>query len=180
MKESIVERVTRRTTDKATWPPGPWQSEPDEKRWTDEATGLECFMKRGPTGSWCGYVGVPEGHPAFGLSYYKSDFDLADVISGKAMREVRVQHQINEIEVHGGLTYSGTSADRGAGKHWFGFDCAHAGDWNPKMDDIDDLGKMMHWNETNDYRTLEYVMEQTAALARQLAAIDPEIVIIPK
>lgn len=159
------------TLPKETWPPGPWHDEPDEKRWTDETTGLECLVHRGPSGAWCGYVGVPEGHPAHGKDYYRSDFPLEDVLSGKAMKDVHAQHQINSIEVHGGMTYAGSDELRSTDRHWFGFDCAHAGDFCPKYDDISKLGRDTGWGTKEEYRTMDYAMSETASLARQLAAI---------
>lgn len=64
-----METIEYRTDDKAGWGDGPWQSEPDKRQWQDDATGLPCLIVRGPVGALCGYVGVPEGHPAYGLSY---------------------------------------------------------------------------------------------------------------
>ena len=55
--------------DKSTWTRGPWDSEPDRVEWRDPASGYACLALRGPVGAWCGYVGVPEGHPAHGLHY---------------------------------------------------------------------------------------------------------------
>ena len=57
------------TQDKGDWGDGPWQGEPDKRQWQDKVTRLPCLMVRGPSGSWCGYVGVPPGHPAHGLHY---------------------------------------------------------------------------------------------------------------
>jgi hypothetical protein len=28
------------------WPPGPWDSEPDDLRWRDDSTGLPCLALR--------------------------------------------------------------------------------------------------------------------------------------
>lgn len=70
--------------DKSDWGNGPWLGEPDKKQWTDEATGYPCMAVRATvTGSLCGYVGVPESHPAFRKHY--NDVD---------------------VNVHGGLTYA--------------------------------------------------------------------------
>lgn len=57
------------SVDKSAWGDGPWQSEPDKMQWQDEATGFACLIVRDPMGALCGYVGVPETHPAHGLSY---------------------------------------------------------------------------------------------------------------
>ena len=77
-----------RTTDKSAWNRGPWDQEPDKRQWQDEATGLPCLIVRGPAGALCGYVGVPEGHPAHG-----KDYD--DV----------------EVSCHGGLTFARGCSD---------------------------------------------------------------------
>lgn len=119
-----VEQLTEPYVDsgfagRAEWGPGPWQDEPDLVEWR-HVSGLPCLVVRGPTGAWCGYVGVPGSHPWFGHEYGKVD----------------------EHSSHGGLTFSGTC--RGDICHvaqdgepetvwWFGFDCAHAGDLAPGL-----------------------------------------------
>ena len=172
MKESIGERLRKRTEDKATWPDGPWKSEPDRKAWTDEASGLSCLVLRGPSGSWCGYVGVPSSHPAHGLPYSQYEVPLEKVSDGSATPDsVKIQKAVNDLQVHGGLTYSGSDELRSPPLHWFGFDCSHAGDWSPKYDDVSDLGRETGWGATEEYRTLDYVMAECASLAKQLASI---------
>lgn len=67
---------------------------------------------------WCGYLGLPDGHPWHGFGY-----DALDV------------------DVHGGLTYArahcpddcatlllSLSADQRVPGWWIGFDCGHWGD----------------------------------------------------
>lgn len=102
------------------WGPGPWQDEPDLVEWRHES-GLPCLVVRGPTGAWCGYVGVPGSHPWFGHEYG--------------------QHEGLD-GAHGGLTFSGPCgghichvARPGEPEHvwWFGFDCAHAFDLAPGL-----------------------------------------------
>lgn len=79
-----MERIEYRgIVDKADWSRGPWDEEPDKIQWRDHASGLPCMIVRGPSGSLCGYVGVPECHSAHG-----KDYDSLDV------------------EVHGGLTFA--------------------------------------------------------------------------
>lgn len=164
---------------KTDWGDGPWQQEPDEKRWTDANTGLPCFIMRGPMGSWCGYVGVPQLHPAHGKSYYDSDLDIDDILTDPNIKErARIQKAINEIHVHGGLTYAGSDEKRGKDFHWFGFDCAHAGDYSPSLDRLTDpvlgLGKPTGWGDVITYRDLAFVEAECASLAKQLAAIDDD------
>ena len=67
------------------------------------------------TGHRCGYVGVPVGHPCYGMDYNDVYMKFGDI-----------------IDVHGGLTYT---ADGNNPKSypmgteqphwWLGFDCAH-------------------------------------------------------
>lgn len=85
-----------------------WENEPNELDWTEELSGLNCALRRGPLHHWCGYVQIPKGHPWHGIGY--SDMD---------------------VNVHWGLTYSGDRMDDG--NFWIGFDCAHSGDLVPGL-----------------------------------------------
>lgn len=65
-----MENRTWTTIDKTGWADGPWMDEPDKEQWTDPSTGLPCLLKRNArSGALCGYVGVPEGHPWYGVNY---------------------------------------------------------------------------------------------------------------
>jgi hypothetical protein len=84
--------------DRSRFRPGPWDAEPlDKVHWIDSETDLDCLIVRNWMGGWCGYVGVAEGHPFFGVDAYKID-----------------------VEVHGGLNYAGRTSvsipGRGAGR----------------------------------------------------------------
>lgn len=167
--------ILKRTDDKKTWPAGPWRDEPDRKEWVDPETGLRCYILRGPHGSLCGYVGVPKGHPAWGMSYDGIDYtERSDNPSIEWWRRHvthRIEYKISDICVHGGLTFAGTPAHiEDEETHWFGFDCAHAGDFSPKYDQSKWLGTAVRGG-TNDYRDIEYVTQECAGLAKQLAAI---------
>lgn len=69
-----------------------------------ESSGLACRIRTGGLGCLCGYVGVPTGHPLFGVHYD----DLTDV------------------DVHGGLTFSSLFEEGEGALWWLGFDTAHA------------------------------------------------------
>lgn len=92
-----------------------------------------CFaIVRTSLGHLCGYVKVSD--------YENINFELGDIF----------------IECHGGITY-----DR-SGEHYFsesgryiGFDCAHAGDWLPDLND----GK---------YRDIAFVMLEIRHIINQL------------
>lgn len=137
------------TVDKTGWGDGPWTNEPD--RVDFEHAGFACLILRHQSlGHFCGYVGVPETHPA-----YKKDYD--DV----------------NVEVHGGLTYADV-----CGGHvchvpkpgmpdnvwWLGFDCAHSCDLSPGM-------MRYGFHESDTYRTVGYVKNQVESLANQLATM---------
>ena len=158
---------------KTEWPEGVWQREPDQSRWVDAKTGLDCLVLRGPVGAWCGYVGVTSEHPAYGFTNSKYDYSIDEVVSGEATKAVNIQSQINAIDVHGGLTYAGSDDLRGCDRHWFGFDCSHAGDFAPGYEDVTRLGLPTGWGTVIEYRDMAYVQEECRRLAEQLAAIDP-------
>ena len=153
-----METLTSTTIDKSKWPRGPWDLEVDKKQWTDAATGLPCLIVRhSRCGHWCGYVGVPEGHPLFGKT--KED----DALDG--------------LRAHGGITFTDLCQPLDKNGHgichvpgpgepdrawWIGFDCGHAWDLSPAYQAgvVDDA----------DYRDQAYVEAECAILAAQLQA----------
>jgi hypothetical protein len=197
---------------KKQWGPGPWQDEPDEAEWVNEATGYKCRILRVPhTGSLCGYVVVPETHPAFGLSYdgdtyaehqermaaFRAELERTrgDIKKWRSLPAQEafpgIGEAIGKVEVHGGLTYAGPGITH-KDEWWFGFDCAHAGDLCPAIEALmhrihieagdtrvwerqkalkAELGAQ--WQDT--YRTLAYVRNECADLARQLKALEVNI-----
>jgi hypothetical protein len=166
---TFVEQYT--TEDKSGWERGPWDDEPDKVVWVDEATGLDCMAHRNNSGAWCGYVGVPEGHRAYG-----SDYDNVDV------------------DVHGGLTYSAACQEgsppefglchvpqEGRPTHlwWLGFDTAHFMDYMPgmaaRLKELHalrpDFPALREVEFGERYRDLDYVVSEVTQLAAQVAAL---------
>ena len=151
MSKEIMDPVV---IDKSSWGDGPWQTEPDRVEF--EHAGLPCLMVRQPSsGHWCGYAAVQPGHP-----YHGKDYDTPDV------------------EAHGGLTYA--RGCQGPVCHvpkpgepddvwWFGFDCAHAGDWSPGYRRYGSTFERIA--EYESYKDAHYVRLETERLAEQLAAI---------
>lgn len=126
---------------------GPWSSEPDGPVfWVDETTGYECAAARNGSYVWCGYVRstAPQGQSA--------SYDNLDV------------------HVHGGLTYGGTRFPEHGG-FWYGFDCAHSGDYIPSMHKYYDRIDRRKDTVISQYRTLEFVKKECESVARQLKAI---------
>lgn len=142
---------TEHVVDRTGWPAGPWDDEPDRAEWRAKGTPrVACLMVRNAMGAWCGYVGVPPGHPWHGLGYDQID-----------------------AEAHGGLTYSdscggpichvprlGESDD----VWWVGFDCIHY------MDDAPGL-RAMGSRLSGEYRTEEWVRAEVNQLAQHAQGV---------
>lgn len=146
--------------------PGPWQDEPDRLEW--RSRGFACLVVRNIMGAWCGYVGVPPGHPWFGVK---------DV----------------DADVHGGVTFSGPCTESGHICHtplpgepevfWQGFDCNHAYDIAPLMLEIQrgipDLPPLPPgFRDHESYRGVAYAkaeVERLAEQAEKVRRLDPEI-----
>jgi hypothetical protein len=118
-------------------------------------SGLECMTQLSPVGIPCGYVAVPESHPDYGKHY----------------------DDMEDIEVHGGLTFSGYWENLCDGLWYFGFDCGHVYDMNAlphseKLFDFTPFGvdhkTMLPKYQSN--KTMKYVEAETERLAEQLAA----------
>lgn len=154
---------------------GPWTSEPDDLRFTDEATGYDCHIVRVKhSGHLCGYVRIPEGHPLHGVSYSESvPPALAEHIERVKNGPVGKRGVIDILclalgdgdmsagalfNVHGGITYSAQEDDG----YWYGFDCAHCDDLCPASRYAFEFG------ERGEYRDIEYVKGECASLAAQL------------
>lgn len=166
------------------------------KKWTTKS-GLEAaIILASPTyPHYCGYVAVPESHPAYGADYanYPSEKDR-DMWKPEALH---IQDQVNDISVHGGLTYGEETkilkgddeaypAESEDNMYWFGFDAAHAGDavdWDAGAELIENeeeriqvrqVRKIMdkHPIKTDTIKSADYMEEQCESLAEQLVAIN--------
>lgn len=153
---------------KAKLPEGLWQEEPDKIQWEDKETKLPCLIVRNNSGNLCGYVGVSEKHPLYQKAYQESE----------------------DLNCHGGLTFSGFCQEREDGichkpdpgepekVWWLGFDCAHGGDIIPSFmtKEFMDLGIKTFTDrdpfEKNTYKDIAYVQKECAGLAKQLAAVE--------
>jgi hypothetical protein len=152
----VAEQLAEYKVDKSSWERGPWDDEPDRVDFVH--AGFACMALRGPMGNWCGYVGVPKEHPAYGKGY--DDVD---------------------VRVHGGLTY----AARCCGHichvpqpgmpddvFWFGFDCGHAFDVSPGLEArMRGIHMPLMRYPMEVYRDLPYVRSEIESLAEQLAAV---------
>lgn len=145
-----------------------WMSEPD--RVDCVYMGYQCIISRDNiTGSLCGYVGIVEGHPYFGVDYD----DL-------------------HIDVHGGLTFSEFGGSifenndqwmklyykdefNADGKKlwWVGFDCCHYNDVLP-MINCNALGNtdLGIFGDSASYKNMHYVTDQVFKIVRQCISAD--------
>jgi len=106
--------------------------------YTDEKAPRHFFL--------CGYIHIPKWHRLHGVDIYGED-TAADV------------DLVRDLEVHGGVTYTGRRFDDG---EWYiGFDCAHVGDLF-----IDE--EIFMRSPDSRYRDLEYVQEECRCLVKQL------------
>lgn len=79
--------------------PGPWQNEPDKVQWVDWETGLDCLIKRHPSGGHlCGYVGVPAGHPLHQRDYSTCVKDCGEDYCSHSPDSL--------LDAHGGITFA--------------------------------------------------------------------------
>jgi hypothetical protein len=154
-------RGQREEADRKLWPAGEWDNEPDLVEWRDAATGYPCLIVRNGFGGLCGYVGVPEAHPAHGKDYQGIDFPHGG-------------------DPHGGLTFASPCGGdichvplpgEADSVWWLGFDCAHSGDLCPGLMVIG--GRVVDWRpEYEQYRAMGYVERECTALAAGLKAME--------
>lgn len=141
------------------WGEGPWGNEPDRVEF--KHAGFQCLLSRNPLmGNWCGYVGVPKGHKAYGIAFDKAESDLT---------------------VHGGITYTNPCGgnichvtEEEDDLYWLGFDCAHSFDIVPRMaKTLESLGDLPDdpWMGRMEYRSVDYVRREAEKLAEQLASL---------
>lgn len=130
-----------------------WLDEPDRDEF--EHAGLKCLILRHhELGHLCGYVAVSKGHPCYGKDSERMPYD-----------------DLFPVEVHGGLTFSrvGNGDTWPTGFWWLGFDCAHAWDLVPFMEELKaNLGHTEH----GIYKNFQYVKQETEALADQVVTLE--------
>ena len=138
--------------DRTGWPSGEWDNELDKYQWVDKATNLDCLIVRNASGALCGYVGIDNTHPLYGINYWDAP---------------------TPGNVHGGLTFSDSCQEGGHICHvpdtgrphdiwWFGFDCTHSRDFTPKWANS--------WDTPENYRNVDYVRHECRNLAQEMAS----------
>lgn len=140
--------IDRRDANGEAWVGGEWDGEPDLVEWIEN--GWRCLVVRHMTnGHLNGYVGIPPGHPAHGVT----DNDLA-------------------IRVHGGVTYASPNTPAAWVKHltvdlpglwWIGFDTGHLGDLSPGFERL--IGGV---GGGGTYKPVAYCMTEVRMMISQL------------
>ncbi len=132
-----------------------------KKEWTTEAGLNAVAILVSPTmPHYCGYVSIDKNH-----KHYRKTYD-----------------NLQNIDIHGGLTFAGDAYWEESNNHWLGFDALHLGDayaWEEGKELIttDDekiqvksaqniLGK--YPEPEAEIRDLNYIIEQCESLAKQL------------
>lgn len=124
--------------------------------------GYRCIVVGQDLGFRCGYVGLPKGHKLY-----------------------RTESEKLELNVHGGLTYSGGGIDSDypveSDLWWLGFDCGHC------CDGIDEQlvrqlappqfieSRLYHIDHTLQVRTKEYVESELRNMVEQIIALTVEV-----
>lgn len=132
----------------------PWETEPNFLEFVDEDTGYKCFIQRHPElKHLCGYVELPKEHKLYG----KDNMDNEEIF--------------NEIDVHGGVTYTGEIRFKQQNytiDYVVGFDCGHWTDYVPFS--LPWAMNKIIANET--YKDIEYVTNECKNLAKQLKELE--------
>jgi hypothetical protein len=105
-----------------------------------QSHGFKCMSRLSPTGIPCGYVGLDREHPDFEKHY----------------------DNIDNVDVHGGLSYAGYWQDENDGLWYVGFDCGH-------YDDMDFDPALGYTVRPRLNKSFGYVQEETEKLAEQMA-----------
>lgn len=93
-----------------------------------------CIRRHRYVGHLCGYVEVPDG----------------------------LSVNVNEIDCHGGITFSDRWSEFPTDGHYIGFDCMHFRDWNPLS------AKERLSSNDDEYRDTEYVLREIKHIIKQL------------
>lgn len=152
-----MEHRTWTTRKPSRWGPAPWSGEPDKEQWPDPSTGIACLAKRGPAGAWCGYVGVPPGHPWYQLDPHRIGVD--------GVRELSYGELCEDGPEAASICHVPGPGDPEP-LWWIGFHCGYFDDLEPgRPDPIGIKGR--------EYRTIGYVKAMCTVLAAAAATARP-------
>ena len=145
IKTEIISNIRYENYENKNLPYGEWTNEPDKITWFFPQHNLMAMIVRHPLlGHLCGYVGLPNNHPLYGVSI--------DDAPGY---------------VHGHWTYADYCDDHICHKalpdepnkvYWLGFDCAHYNDLSPGLP-----------YTQGTYKNIYYVANEIAQVLEELS-----------
>ena len=154
-----------------TWGNGEWEKEPDRVEWRKPGSAMPRLMVRNRHGAWCGYVGLPPGHPLHGRKAW-----------GTGGTDEQKDERLDKLEVHWGVTFANECGGEichapqpGEPEHvwWIGFDTAHSGDFSPGLEAT--VTRICGPRESrfagSVYRDVGYVIREVESLAAQLEEV---------
>lgn len=159
--------------------------------------GLKCVVLALDYGHRCGYVGISQDHPLFGIEYgdktnvlndsnlSRQEISIKDAGLGQTLAIMTGAYDKDFLspemffDVHGGITYSGGGINSEypikSDLWWFGYDCSHCDDakdlsliTNPILLEIE---QMFPTSVYGTVRTLDYCIDECKKLADQLIEI---------
>jgi hypothetical protein len=132
--------------EKQVWVEGEWTTEPDKIQWRDCTTNLLCLILRNYiSGGLCGYVGVDNSHPLFGLDYEGAEklFSIRWEITYCALSQ-------KEYLPKKGIHWVSQQADPDQQIWWFGF----------APDKWTDISPLMHPHMFNEHPLNQHLAEE--------------------
>ena len=136
-----------------------------------------CVIILSKQGHRCGYVGVSNSHPLYGVDYSAKIEGLKlpenEPIGKRGILSL-VCGSENSLDVyfnvHGSLTFSSGSKEYPVESDlwWFGFDCNHLDDASDIAACKEAFGEVPLYPSQGTIRTLEYVTQECKNLADQL------------
>lgn len=164
----------------------PWLDEPLREEF--EHASHKCLLLRhGTLYTWCGYVAVNPGSPLYGVTYLDKLPKLAAALERRKQEPLgehcsitvlfsalcgKIEPSLDAVvKVHGGITFSSRRNGEEGSLWWFGFDCSHCWDLNPR------LLQLSARTATSEevWRTVDYARDECKKLAEQIDAIEKEI-----
>lgn len=125
----------------------PWFTDPLWDHKVRKHKGWEYVVLRTSSGTWNGYVYIPEGHALHGV---------------KLTCDGEYDHDLDQLKVHGGITYS----DYWDSNWVIGFDTNHMFDHSPSDRHID---SEVHLKKSiKQYKPYAYVIKETKNLIKDI------------
>jgi hypothetical protein len=163
---------------------GPWNFEPDFAEWLDPETLYPCVAVRHPAGFWTVSVGLPEGHQLFEVPGDEIDLQVESWggITRSSLSKPRSSHRVKRRNLLEVLFENFQHEER---IWWVGMDFGHSFDYIPnplkpkRINCLRDCIQAVEFElsrrqsaKPQDYRTLDFVMNECSSLAEQLYQLD--------